>query len=286
MVKGAATFSNKVLVFEPLTPCLIAPDEVFKLLSRESVPTIREYYLVSNYGRVFNRFTCQFLVPQMGTDGYYALALSTDNGGKMFRINRLVMLTFCPIPNPESMVVNHLDCNPLNNHISNLEWTTRTGNAIHAYDNNLMKYGENGPTAIISKETAIKIAELLQTNMTYKQIAATVGNGATIGIVQNIHQGHGWVRDLKDYSSKFREVKPKKPKCFRITKDMVHDLCKYFVSTPQSPIQNNRDYCKGALEYYNYFGFDLSKISTDIVGTVVNIYKRRIHTDVTSQYNY
>ena len=126
----AYNFLNRVITFEPLSPCFIAPDEEFRLLTKYSIPTIREYYLVSNYGRIFNRFTCQFLVPQIGTDGYYAINLSTDNGGKMFRVNRLVMLTFYPIPNADEMVVNHLDCNPVNNHISNLEWTTRTGNAI------------------------------------------------------------------------------------------------------------------------------------------------------------
>lgn len=41
-------------------------------------------------------------------------------------------------PRPIGGEVNHLDGNKLNNAISNLEWTTRRGNAAHAYAIGLM----------------------------------------------------------------------------------------------------------------------------------------------------
>lgn len=288
MAKSTERFSNRIISFIPMDYMKIAPDEVFVPLTRQSVPIVREYYLVSSYGRVFNKYTGKFLNIQTGTDGYYNLTLSTDLGSKWFRINRLVMLAFHPIPNSDEMVVNHLDCNPKNNHISNLEWTTRTGNAIHAYDNGLMKYGEDGPTAIISKETAFKIAELLQTNMTFQEIADAVGNGATWGIVQNIYHGHGWVRDLKDAGFKFRPMKHKAEKSFRITKEMVHDMCKYFQSNPINyNVETQASYCQNMIEYFNYFGFDMNIVDYKKLSTAIrNIFAGRIHTDVTSQYDY
>lgn len=42
--------------------------------------------------------------------------------------HRLVMLTWMPIPDAESLTVDHLDHNKRNNEISNLEWVTREEN--------------------------------------------------------------------------------------------------------------------------------------------------------------
>jgi hypothetical protein len=49
-----------------------------------------------------------------------------------------VALTY--IPNPENYsIVNHIDGNPSNNHVKNLEWCTRSHNVQHAYDIGLNK---------------------------------------------------------------------------------------------------------------------------------------------------
>lgn len=284
MVKGSRQFENRAIYFIVADNMKISPDEIFVDLTENGCPGILNYYQISNYGRVYNKFTNSFLVPQMGTDGYYSLELSTVNGPKRFRLNRLVMMAFEPISNPEQKVVNHKDCNPLNNCRYNLEWTTRTGNAIHAYDNGLMKYGEDGPTAIISKETAIEIAKLLETNMTFKEIADKVGNGATIGIVQNIYHGHGWVRDLKDMGFHFRPMKEKKPPSFRFSKETVHDLCRYFVSSPKSYGQNTKEYCIQSIE--DVLKIDKNDITKGLIDGVRHIYERRNHKDVSSQYNF
>ena len=67
--------------------------------------------------------------------GYKTVCL-TKEGKRYWRlIHRLVAKAF--IPNPECKPhINHMDLNPKNNHINNLEWVTPSENIQHAYDNN------------------------------------------------------------------------------------------------------------------------------------------------------
>jgi len=52
-------------------------------------------------------------------------------------VHKAVASTF--IPNPDNLPqVNHKDGNPLNNHVSNLEWCTAKQNVIHAFENKLI----------------------------------------------------------------------------------------------------------------------------------------------------
>jgi hypothetical protein len=63
--------------------------------------------------------------------GYHVVCLKADGNVKMERIHRLVALAF--IPNPFGFPsVNHLDCNPENNHVSNLEWCDQKHNMNYA----------------------------------------------------------------------------------------------------------------------------------------------------------
>lgn len=57
---------------------------------------------------------------------------------KRFLIHRLVAEAFLLNENNLPQV-NHKDGNPFNNSVENLEWSTNQDNAIHAYNNGLMK---------------------------------------------------------------------------------------------------------------------------------------------------
>lgn len=71
------------------------------------------------------------LSPSVST-GYAKLSLVNSAGETCnMQVHRLVAMVY--IPNPKKLeIVNHIDGDKLNNHVSNLEWVTRKGNGRHA----------------------------------------------------------------------------------------------------------------------------------------------------------
>lgn len=85
-------------------------------------------YEVSNTGQVRNGEKLLSLRNVTYSRNYKAVRLS----GKECYVHRLVVEVFSGMPIPVGFVVNHLDKNPSNNNIDNLEICTPKQNAIHA----------------------------------------------------------------------------------------------------------------------------------------------------------
>lgn len=93
-------------------------------------------YQISNHGRVWNVATQQMMKPQLKKTGYLQVNLMKPNKKLVSeRVHRLVALYFCQRMEGCN-VVNHIDCNKANNHFSNLEWTTVSGNTKHCFQHN------------------------------------------------------------------------------------------------------------------------------------------------------
>lgn len=74
-------------------------------------------YEISNHGRVRNLLTRKIYKLHLKTDGHQSLRLD----GIHKRVNRIVAETFLDNDDKYKMI-EHIDGNPLNNHVTNLRW--------------------------------------------------------------------------------------------------------------------------------------------------------------------
>ena len=95
----------------------------------------REIPQMRNGKKVIVKWKGRILRPHKVNSGsgyvHLAVTLGQTNDKRRY-IHRLVATAF--VPNPENKPeVNHIDCNPLNNRVDNLEWVSHKENMAHAY---------------------------------------------------------------------------------------------------------------------------------------------------------
>ena len=82
-------------------------------------------------------------------------------------VHRLLAKYF--IPNPENKPhVNHIDGNPMNNSLNNLEWVTHKENIQHASKIGRVKSGENHHNVKLTNQEVLEIRDLYK-NKIYNQ---------------------------------------------------------------------------------------------------------------------
>jgi hypothetical protein len=82
-------------------------------------------YEVSDFGNVRNAKTGKIMKPSTDKNGYCYIGLN-NNGLKLFKVHRLVLLTFLPIE--EVKEVNHKNHIISDNRLENLEWCSHSEN--------------------------------------------------------------------------------------------------------------------------------------------------------------
>ena len=86
-------------------------------------------YIITNDGKVYSKRRRIFLLPSIKR-GYEKVRLHDKID---MLIHRLVAIAYLPNSDPNKYtIVNHIDFNKRNNHVSNLEWVTLQENSIHA----------------------------------------------------------------------------------------------------------------------------------------------------------
>lgn len=96
-----------------------------------SLPFTDEY-LINKQGSVWSVKRNKEVKRFITLAGYYFVVLYIKGKRRQYQLHRLLMRTFRPVANWEHMVVDHIDGNPTNNTLSNLEWVTAHENARRA----------------------------------------------------------------------------------------------------------------------------------------------------------
>jgi hypothetical protein len=123
------------------------------------------YYLVSNLGNVKSldnikkgKNNCKYLkkgriLIKNNNRQNYKYVVLCKNGIKKYKlIHRLVLTAF--IENKDNKpFVNHIDSNPENNKLENLEWCTASENQLHSHKTNIRKI--NCAKIVLDFETGI-----------------------------------------------------------------------------------------------------------------------------------
>lgn len=123
-------------------------------------------YQVSNTGRVRSlnyRRTGKTKVIKQSTNkgGYKSVCLYKDGKLKGYSVHRLVALAF--IPNPLNLPqVNHIDENPSNNAVWNLEWCTPKYNSNYGNCRKKISEANKGKSKHFTEEHKKKISEAMK----------------------------------------------------------------------------------------------------------------------------
>jgi hypothetical protein len=162
-------------------------------------------YGIDEYGNIYN--LKGKLTWHINEHGYANIALCRDGKSYYFKIHRLVMFNFGKLEirvGEGRLDVNHKDGNKLNNHVSNLEWATRSENLYHAYKHKLKvakpKYGISNPNGKYDDETIMNIIHLMYIELLDDQTIADKC-GCSKSLVNHIRNGRIRKKDVERFKA-------------------------------------------------------------------------------------
>ena len=198
---------------------------------------IKPYYMISDHGRVKNIKTGKILKPYASKSSrccYLYVSLPTyskniDTGQTVimkFTVHSLVLSNFTDDYEKlwdSRFIINHKDGNKQNPKLSNLEWVTYRGNAVHAKETGLTKVGDQCPNSKVTNDTVRRICELLERDIDYKTIAKELNlpwDDYAKSLLVRIRKRIQWTEISKDYnfdsSTRLRKY----------SEELVRNICK------------------------------------------------------------
>ena len=155
----------------------------------KSIIGYEDRYTIDINGFVFDKKKC-VNIKCHDKKGYKRLALSKNKKQKLFYLHRLIAIHF--IENKENKPhINHIDGNPSNNKIHNLEWVTHKENMQHAYRTGLTNY-PNGELSRRAKLTNEDVMNIVNDSEFIKRKDLMLKYKVSKATIQNILTGRSW----------------------------------------------------------------------------------------------
>ncbi len=170
-------------------------------------------YAITKHGIIKNTITNYVKKTQVTRCGYVQVRFSLNNTLFSLSVHREVAKAFVNGRTTENNEVNHVDGIKTHNTASNLEWSNRSKQIIHAYKNKLIDpiYGEKVTISKYSNEFIYKLCEYLADgNYTNREIAKLLGIEYTKSfksLVDGIKLKRRWVFISKDFTFPDRSKK-------------------------------------------------------------------------------
>ena len=158
---------NNINCFEDLKSLKSIPlDTVFEFDGEEwkNIPYsfYADRYLVSNSGKSYSIKWHSIMRNHPNDKGYYGINLCKDSVHSRKSMSRTVALAFIPDTpdNWQELEINHLDENPANNSVENLEWCTHQENISYGNHNAHISASKKGHK--MTDEQRAKMSALLK----------------------------------------------------------------------------------------------------------------------------
>lgn len=143
------------------------------------IPEHEGYYASAN-GRIFSgkRGVFTEMRPMKSRDGHLYVYLYNSGVKKKVWVHRAVLSAYTGVDQKE-LICRHLDDNPANNTIVNLEWGTRQQNAEDRRKNKGFQIGEQSPSAKLQE------SQVMEIRRRYSDGEAAIDLSAEYGVSKN-----------------------------------------------------------------------------------------------------
>lgn len=172
-------------------------------------------YQVSNLGRVrsANKHKSKILKGSFNNKGYCQILLCAAAGYKRVLLHVLIARTF--IPNPHNLpVVNHINSNPKDNQVWNLEWCSQSHNQIHSIKSGRAN-NRTGSGSRFAKITELDVLHIVSMAHLKPRSISNL-TGFSYSTVFKILSGQTWVHTTgfpkRKYPSQIRKEQQSKSK--------------------------------------------------------------------------
>jgi len=124
------------------------------------------------------------LTPVLNNRGYLEVSVLFNKKRSKFSVHRLVAIAFVP-GFEQSLTVNHINGDKLDNRPENLEWVTLAENTRHQWKTGLVDLrGENAPGHKLTQRQVIHIRKALRAGVSANSLAIIAGvNASTIYLI-------------------------------------------------------------------------------------------------------